>query len=188
MFFNQADVDKVFRGDHYTEKKQYACEDCKLKLQCDTPKVSAVGKGGKRILILAGNVHKTWEDSRGENKGPDYQFIKRQLKRVGIDMEEDCWFLHAIRCYTKEDATPKTMSACHSVLVKDIAKLNPAVIVPIEYIAFKTLKEARDAFEKAFIIKKLEENNWNISKTAEHFKIERSNLHKKIKAFDIKVP
>ena len=57
-----------------------------------------------------------------------------------------------------------------------------------DYIAFKTLKEARDAFEKAFIIKKLEENNWNISKTAEHFKIERSNLHKKIKAFDIKVP
>ncbi|MBM4140641.1 MAG: sigma-54-dependent Fis family transcriptional regulator [Nitrospira sp.] len=57
-----------------------------------------------------------------------------------------------------------------------------------DYIAFKTLKEARDAFEKAFIIKKLEENNWNISKTAEHLQIERSNLHKKIKAFDIKVP
>jgi len=57
-----------------------------------------------------------------------------------------------------------------------------------DYIAFKTLKEARDAFEKAFIIKKLEENNWNISKTAEHLQTERSNLHKKIKAFDIKVP
>ncbi len=56
-----------------------------------------------------------------------------------------------------------------------------------DYSAFKTLKEARDAFEKTFIIKKLEENNWNISKTAEILEIERSNLHRKIKAYNIKV-
>lgn len=58
----------------------------------------------------------------------------------------------------------------------------------LDYLSFKTFKEARDAFEKAFIIKRLEENNWNISRTAEHLQIERSNLHKKIKAFGIKVP
>jgi two-component system nitrogen regulation response regulator NtrX len=57
-----------------------------------------------------------------------------------------------------------------------------------DYLSLKTLKEARDAFEKAFIIKRLEENNWNISKTAEALQIERSNLHKKIKAYDIRVP
>jgi two-component system nitrogen regulation response regulator NtrX len=56
-----------------------------------------------------------------------------------------------------------------------------------DYHAFKTLKEAREAFEKDFIIKRLEENNWNISKTAEILQIERSNLHKKIKAYNIKV-
>ncbi|MEW6213764.1 MAG: sigma-54 dependent transcriptional regulator [Nitrospirota bacterium] len=59
---------------------------------------------------------------------------------------------------------------------------------PSDYFAFNALREARDAFEKAFIIKKLEENNWNISKTAEVLQIERSNLHKKIKAYDIKIP
>lgn len=57
-----------------------------------------------------------------------------------------------------------------------------------DYLAFKTLKEARDAFEKDFLIKRLEENNWNISKTAEILQVERSNLHKKIKAYNIKVP
>ncbi len=51
----------------------------------------------------------------------------------------------------------------------------------------KTLKDARDAFEKDFIVKKLEENHWNISKTAEAIAVERSNLHKKIKAYDIDV-
>ncbi len=56
-----------------------------------------------------------------------------------------------------------------------------------DYFTYKTLKDARDAFEKAYIIKKLEENHWNISKTSEAIAIERSNLHKKIKAYDIDV-
>ncbi|MBI5187877.1 MAG: sigma-54-dependent Fis family transcriptional regulator, partial [Nitrospirae bacterium] len=47
-----------------------------------------------------------------------------------------------------------------------------------DYFAFKTLRDARDSFEKDFITKKLEENNWNISKTAELLDIERSNLHR----------
>jgi two-component system nitrogen regulation response regulator NtrX len=57
-----------------------------------------------------------------------------------------------------------------------------------DYFAIRTLREARDAFEKTFIIRRLEENNWNISKTAEILQIERSNLHKKIKAYAISVP
>ena len=57
-----------------------------------------------------------------------------------------------------------------------------------DYFAFNTLKEARDAFEKDFIAKKLEENNWNISKTSETLDIERSNLHRKIKTYEIKTP
>jgi two-component system nitrogen regulation response regulator NtrX len=57
-----------------------------------------------------------------------------------------------------------------------------------DYFTFNTLKEARDSFEKDFITKKLEENNWNVSKTAELLDIERSNLHRKIKAYDIKTP
>ena len=56
-----------------------------------------------------------------------------------------------------------------------------------DYFRYKTLKDARDAFEKDYIIKKLEENNWNISKTAEVLDVERSNLHRKIKAYGIKI-
>ncbi len=48
-----------------------------------------------------------------------------------------------------------------------------------------TLKEARNNFEKLFIIEKLEEFNWNISKTAEEIGIERSNLHRKLRTYDI---
>ncbi|MFK7825022.1 MAG: sigma-54-dependent transcriptional regulator [Oligoflexales bacterium] len=48
-----------------------------------------------------------------------------------------------------------------------------------------TLKEARSHFEKSFIIEKLEEHGWNISKTAEAIGVERSNLHRKLRNFGI---
>lgn len=48
-----------------------------------------------------------------------------------------------------------------------------------------TLREARSEFEKAFILSKLEENDWNVTRTAEAIGIERSNLHRKLKAFGI---
>jgi len=58
----------------------------------------------------------------------------------------------------------------------------------LDYFSFNTLKEAKEAFERDFIIRKLEENSWNISKTAEVLEVERSNLHRKIKGFNIQIP
>jgi two-component system nitrogen regulation response regulator NtrX len=48
-----------------------------------------------------------------------------------------------------------------------------------------TLREAREEFEKEFILQKLEENNWNVSKTAEIIELERSNLYRKMKIYGI---
>ncbi|MCK4739717.1 MAG: sigma-54-dependent Fis family transcriptional regulator [Deltaproteobacteria bacterium] len=48
-----------------------------------------------------------------------------------------------------------------------------------------SIKEARRAFEKEFIAKKLSEFNGNISKTAEAIGLERSHLHRKIKSYGI---
>ncbi len=43
----------------------------------------------------------------------------------------------------------------------------------------------RSMFEKEYILKKINENNGNISKTAESIGLERSYLHRKIKSFGI---
>ncbi len=48
-----------------------------------------------------------------------------------------------------------------------------------------TLKEAREQFEKDFLRQKLTEFEGNISRTAEAIDMERSNLHRKLKAFGI---
>lgn len=51
-----------------------------------------------------------------------------------------------------------------------------------------TLRDFQDISEKIFIEKKLNENNWNISKTAEALDIQRSHLYTKIKQFNIENP
>ena len=48
-----------------------------------------------------------------------------------------------------------------------------------------TYREAKDAFERAFLRAQLERHNWNVSRTAEAIRLERSNLHKKIKQLGI---
>ncbi|MBN2644096.1 MAG: sigma-54-dependent Fis family transcriptional regulator [Desulfuromonadaceae bacterium] len=48
-----------------------------------------------------------------------------------------------------------------------------------------TFKEAKEAFEKEYLYRKLVENDWNISRTAEEIGLERSNLHRKIKALEL---
>jgi two-component system nitrogen regulation response regulator NtrX len=53
------------------------------------------------------------------------------------------------------------------------------------FLSSKTLREARETFERSFIARKLNEFDGNISKTAEAIGVERSNLHKKIKAYGL---
>jgi two-component system, NtrC family, nitrogen regulation response regulator NtrX len=52
---------------------------------------------------------------------------------------------------------------------------------------FDSLRDARNAFEKEYIARKLREHHWNISRTAEDLKIERSHLHRKIKLLDVEM-
>jgi two-component system nitrogen regulation response regulator NtrX len=53
--------------------------------------------------------------------------------------------------------------------------------------AYDSLRDARNAFEKDYIGRKLREHHWNISRTAEDLKIERSHLHRKIKLLDVEM-
>jgi len=52
-------------------------------------------------------------------------------------------------------------------------------------IAGDSLRDARMDFERQFILKKLDEFDGNISKTAEAIGLERSNLHKKLKTLKV---
>ena len=49
-----------------------------------------------------------------------------------------------------------------------------------------TLREYRDAAERTYIVETLRELEWNISRAAIVLGVERTNLHKKIRAYGVK--
>ena len=53
--------------------------------------------------------------------------------------------------------------------------------------SYESLRDARNAFEKDYIGRKLREHHWNISRTAEDLQIERSHLHRKIKLLEVEM-
>jgi two-component system nitrogen regulation response regulator NtrX len=72
-------------------------------------------------------------------------------------------------------------------LVQDHAKTQPASAGAASSRAsgFATLQEARTAYERDYILRKLEENQGNVSRTAEVLGLERSHLYRKMKSLGI---
>ncbi|HEX8151575.1 MAG TPA: sigma-54 dependent transcriptional regulator [Thermoanaerobaculia bacterium] len=66
-------------------------------------------------------------------------------------------------------------------------QLAPPREQPAEIAANLTLKEARDEFEKQFILARLRDFAGNVSRTADALGVERSNLYKKLNAYGIRV-
>ena len=52
---------------------------------------------------------------------------------------------------------------------------------------FSTLHQARAAYERDYILKKLDENHGNVSRTADALGLERSHMYRKMKALGIAV-
>jgi len=52
----------------------------------------------------------------------------------------------------------------------------------------RSLKDARDNFERAYILAELRANDWNVTRTADRLGIERSHLYRKLKAYNINPP
>ena len=73
-----------------------------------------------------------------------------------------------------------------AVLAAPNAAIQP-VVSPLFTQPYDSLRDARNAFEKEYIARKLREHHWNISRTAEDLRIERSHLHRKIKLLDVEM-
>jgi two-component system, NtrC family, nitrogen regulation response regulator NtrX len=68
------------------------------------------------------------------------------------------------------------------------APLRPKDAVAVGADGQRSLKEARDGFERAYILAELRAHDWNMTRTAERLGIERSHLYRKIKGYGITPP
>jgi DNA polymerase I-like protein with 3'-5' exonuclease and polymerase domains/uracil-DNA glycosylase len=130
-FFNMDTLPTAsIEGKNDIVAKIHNCARCGLSTSCLFSKIPATGEGKKRILVI-GNGVTSIEDSTGNAKhGNTYSYLKKHFKTCGIDLEQDCWYTHATRCYTKRKMGLITQSACHRMLMKEIEALDPLVIVP----------------------------------------------------------
>ncbi len=79
------------------------------------------------------------------------------------------------------------MTADSRIGASHVEKALEGEVKPDENALFGTddLRQAKAEFERQFILRKLAANNWNVTRTAEAMGIERTHLHRKIKALDI---
>src|SRR5688500_10383789 len=69
--------------------------------------------------------------------------------------------------------------------LRDVVRLEQKPAAPDNEKNPNTLREFKESAERAFLVGKLRENNWNISKTAEVIGTPRSNLYKKLEQYGI---
>lgn len=77
------------------------------------------------------------------------------------------------------------LSDGHSISASDFTWLGSSPSSDLRAKEYSSLKEAKSDFERSYILAKLEENDWNVSKTADALGIERSNLHRKLRLYDL---
>jgi len=127
-FFSIAELNNIDNGDIPSEKRVFSCSDCGLYRNCTTPKLPPSGNGLKGILVI-GDSTTHLEDTKHIHGGTHYKYLKESFKKQGIDLENDCYYVNATRCYTKENIGIKALSGCNSLLLADIHRLKPKVIV-----------------------------------------------------------
>jgi two-component system, NtrC family, nitrogen regulation response regulator NtrX len=71
-------------------------------------------------------------------------------------------------------------------LPKDFLDQLSTAPVSSDPFSWPSFKEARNCFEREFLLRKLEENDWNVSLTAARIGIERTHLHRKLKLLEIR--
>jgi two-component system nitrogen regulation response regulator NtrX len=77
------------------------------------------------------------------------------------------------------------MSDSEKVGVSDLPKFNEVGEAPASSYRFQSFKDATDAYQREYIVHKLNEFGGNVTKAAESMGVDRTHLHRKMKALGI---
>lgn len=111
-------------------KRIGGCESCKKYTECENGQQKVVGSGSNGILIVDGMTTLTEETTGIPLSAISQKYLRAKLDEVGVDLDE-CYYVHAIRCYIPTDGkkTPTgAINGCKELLRADIARLNPEKI------------------------------------------------------------
>lgn len=124
-FFKKSVLTKVKKPPSLIPK----CGACGLLDHCHSPKMRPSGNGRKKILVL-GEYPGTIEDQTNQHfLGPGGKLLRKKLKNVGIDLQDDCWMSYANICHSPTKPTNIQIESCYPYLIKTLDKLQPEMVI-----------------------------------------------------------
>lgn len=139
---------KLFRKEQITSRshirKSSQCGSCRLWKNCNSPKMKVSGEGRRKIFVL-GEAPGKQEDTKGSQfLDRPSQYLKRLLRKQGIDLDKDCWKHYAVPCLPTDEKgkirkpTDNEIAYCRPSVIKEIQKRKPTNIVLIGPTALKS--------------------------------------------------
>jgi uracil-DNA glycosylase family 4 len=107
------------------------CDACDLKENCENPKMSRKGKGEKGILIVTEWPTEKDDEAGTYLAGRSGRFLKEILEDNGIDFKKDCYITGAVKCHCPSNKANNYLNHCRSALLKDIAEIEPKLIITL---------------------------------------------------------
>lgn len=107
------------------------CDVCKMDKSCKSPKMKVNGKG-KRGILLVGEAPGSQEDIQGRPfVGRSGQYLESVLRKLGIEMRQDCWLTNALLCHPVNNSIKddRSIDYCRPFLINTIKELNPVTII-----------------------------------------------------------
>ena len=128
-----------------TKPKTKNCYTCGLYKQCNSPRMSATGKGEKGILIIAEAPGETEDRTGIQLTGKIGQKFRTRLNQYGINLDRDCRKINSINCRPPENRTPTDaeIEACRSRVWKEIKEFKPQLILLMGNAAIKSFLKHR---------------------------------------------
>lgn len=134
-------INPVKNGKVKSALSKIGCAACKLDKECCSPDIQPIGEGQKKILIIT-----EYPGEHEDNKNTVFskaakKLLRETLDEIEIDLNIDCWSMHAIRCATEEYEPPsaREIDLCRPKLLSMIEKLNPEVIITMGELAINAL-------------------------------------------------
>jgi len=107
------------------------CGSCNLHKNCESPKISFVGEGRRKILIVGGSPNETEDEERKQFVGSEGREFRKIVEGFGIDLYEDCWSTFAVRCRVPKDGVPnnRQIEWCRPDVMKNVRECKPSTVI-----------------------------------------------------------
>lgn len=130
-----------FTSTELAKSAPVGCAGCGLFRTCHSPRMGVTGYGRRGIFVLA-EAPGAEEDAQGvQLVGKAGQTLRGALRRLGVDLDEDCWKLNAVNCRPPENRTPtpKEIEACRPTVLRAIQERQPALVLALGQSALTSL-------------------------------------------------